>query len=372
MRRFFPATAVFCSVVFSLASCGKSSPDCAGHTSAIRLTVSGVKDSKASVITVGSVIEEGFNISAYVTSDVTGIAPGIFVDPGSSVGTDNGNKLKDILVTYDTSRDNEPWRITGNDGAGYAGHKFSWYDGVAMNFFAYAPVSAGGRTITKADNSIDSNYPFTYTTPVRDGVVVPSDCADLVFAFAQHAAEFESDCIDIKFYHALAQIRFCLSTDDGTYDPSYELVSVRLKDIRSKGNCTFNGASHTFDWPSATLDVQKDFLQTFNASFTGSTPSGWTKETKKGSAFNLYTNTGDVLLVIPQSLSECEVEVVVKQGESTFTLSGRLPVTTAEGGLFWEAGKCYTYKIRTSEQDKLSLSMTLVDWAEREDYIPID
>lgn len=373
-----------------------------GDSSAIKLTVSGVMGTKASVITTESIKTDGFNISAYVTDtwkrDVIGNSPdipaGIFVDAGPYQGPydegtypDDVYKLKDIHVSYDSSRGSEPWRIAGNED--YANPKFSWVNGVAMNFFSYAPASADGRTITKEDDSADDRYPFSYTAPTTDGVVCPSDCADLIFAFTQHTATFESDqtnpnygklksgsksTIDIKFHHALAQIRFCLSTDDDTFNPSYELVSVRLKDINRQGECTFIGSSSTFSWPDTALDKPTDYFQTFNASFlSGTAPSGWTSGSYNSGAYNLFTNTADVLFVIPQSLSECRVSVTLRQGGSTTTLTGRLPATTdLSPNVSWEAGKYYTYKIGTTGKgDSIALNMTLVDWAERENYIPI-
>ena len=386
------------------ASCGKDSlAGFGGQAPAIKLKVSGV-DTKASVITTESIKTGGFNISAYVTDnwrrDVIGGSPvvqkGIFIDPGPYQGAydestypDVSYKLKDIHVSYDGSRTDEKWRIAGNED--YANHKFSWVNGVPINFFSYAPVSATGRTIKKDDNSTDDKYPFKYMTPTTGGVVGPSDCADLIFAFTQHAATYESDqtssnygnlvdgskdAIDIHFYHALAQIRFCLSTDDGTYDPSYKLVSVRLEDINRQGECSFIGSSHTFNWPSADLAEPTDYLQTFNVSFSGGTaPSGWTLGSYSSGTYNLFTNTSDVLLVIPQSLSECAVEVTIQDGSNPArVLTGKLPATTdLSPDVSWEAGYYYTYKIGTTgEGDKLVLDMTLADWAEREHYIPID
>lgn len=399
MKRTIPTILILSFCALMSASCEKGLLAGFGNPSSIKLTVSGVMGTKASAITSESIKTEGFNISAYVTDtwnrDVIGNSPdiqsGIFIDPGPYEGPYDENtypdeyyKLKDIPVYYASGA----WWIEGNEDP--TAPRFSWVNGVAMNFFSYAPKVAAGRTINKNDSSTDDKYPFSYTTPVTDGVVGPSDCADLIFAFTQHTAAFESDQtnpnygelksgytdkIDIMFHHAMAQIRFCLSTNDGTFNPSYELVSVRLENIKRQGECTFIGSSQTFEWPDADLAKPTDYLQTFNASFLGGTaPSGWTSGTYNKGAFNLFTNTADVLFVIPQSLSECRVRVTLRQGESTTTLTGKLPATTdLSPDVSWGAGKYYTYKISTSgESDKIALCITLADWAERENYIPID
>lgn len=406
------------STALLLAGCEKEKTTNTGATPAIKVIVGNV-ETKAKVITdhVGHpdrtsgfydfIETSGFKMSAYVTApwrrDVIGQSPeilaGIYVDPGEYSGPydestypSGGNKLEDVLVTYDSTRDHEAWRITGNDNADYAGHKFSWVNNIQMNFFAYAPVTPKGtRVLPSSTNGTPVASPFTeyvfnYTAKATGGAVVSGDCDDLIFAFNSHTAHFESDnskpgygslvsgssdTLKLNFHHALAQIRFCVSTDDDTYDPSIKLVSVKLKGVKdpatgaysgisSSGSCTFNGTptnnAARFAWSSLAEPVE--YSQTFNALFadgTGAavTPSGWILGSY-GTApnlKNLYTCTGDVLFILPQTLGDCKIEVTFQQGsDPAFTLEGSLPATdNSSTNVYWEAGKYYTYKIKASK-----------------------
>lgn len=415
MKRIINTIMTLSALALLLASCGKEPMAGKGGSRAIKLTVDGV-DTKASVIDSASLHQalKAFKISAYVTEswrrDRIGGSPlipaGIYVDPGfyegpydESTYPSDDNKLKDVTVTYSSSRSEEKWRIAGNED--YDTPAFSWVSGVATNFFAYAPVTVNGtRTISKADNSTDANYPFTYAAKVSGDAVTSATCEDIIFAYTQHVASFEADSskanygelvdgstdkFSLKFYHALAQIRFCVDPEDF---PDTKLISAKLVGpkstsdptkyvgIATSGSCNFAGATDTFSWSS--LANRYSYIQTFNGtsgvSFASGAPTGWGSSTY-GTNRTLYTCTGDVLLVIPQILSDCGVEVTIQQtGSSPVLLQGKLPATkSGSTNVSWDAGYYYTYKIGTvGTQEDLSLTMTLVDWAEREHYIPID
>lgn len=397
-----------------------------GGSSAIRLTVGSV-ETKAKVIsdkthhptyssdTYDFIEDSGFNISAYVTDkwrvDVVGQSPEIAA--GLFKNKDN-QALENVKVTYSSSRSEEKWRITGNED--YDSPKFTWVNGVPMNFFAYAPIPEnvvnskdyslkGALTISKETTSTDANYPFTYTAKAATGTddVPSTNCDDLIFAFASNTATFgdtygesdygklksgSTDKISLTFHHALAQIRFCIDPADFTTG-NIKLISAELfgpasttpgeyMGIAASGSCTFNeNATNKFVW---TLGTDRySYSQTFGTSgvsFSSGLPdTKWTSSTYGTSpdTKTLYTCTGDVLLVIPQSLTDCKVQVCIKVGDADpVYLKGNLPPTGSTGNVYWDAGNYYTYKISpTGTQDDLSLSMTLVDWAERENYVPI-
>lgn len=402
--------------------CDKMHPDKSGSSPAIKLTVSGV-ETKAKVITdkvhhssysadMYDFIETtGFNISAYVTqawhkelNDGTEIPAGLFVDPGyyDGVKPAGSKALKDIKVTYDSSRDNEPWRITGNDGANYADHRFSWVNNVPMNFFAYAPIASntvgsvdysikGALDITKADTSVDAYYPFTYAAAVSSGVVNSSDCEDLIFAYASNTATFgddptkddygklvsgSTDLISLTFHHALSQIRFCLSTDDGTFPSTLKLVSVKLKDITAKGSCTFNGVATTnagrFSWVIDDTD-KADYTQDFIDAQFGKTDSGtgeeiipqnWEKSsyTENTQTYNLYICSGDVLFLLPQDPAGKELDITLQIGTADpFTVTAKLPaIDASDDTRIWEPGKYYTYKIKAFKT--VTVELIANDW----------
>lgn len=409
--------AAFCTAVL-FTGCEKAKTDGTGGAPAIKVNISRV-ETKAKVTTdkyshstrtsdIYDFIEDnGFNMSAYVTApwrrDQVGqspeIAAGLYVDPGQYSGPYNessypsgGNKFEDITVTYDSTRDLETWRITGNDAAAYANHKFSWVNATQMNFFSYAPVTTKGTRVLPSDTTDGTpvttpfeEYSFKYTELAASGDVPSTNCEDLIFAFNAHTATFggtygqsdygklvsgSTDTLNIKFYHALAQIRFCLSTEDGTYTPTTKLVSVKLKGpestttpgtftgIPSSGTCVFDGTpannAGRFTWTIPADAASYTYSQSFNASFASSTPTGWepSEYGATGAKKNLYICSGDVLFVLPQSLSACAVEITVNDGGADSIITGYLPetVTTATGNgpVTWEAGMCYTYKIQAS------------------------
>ncbi len=419
MKRIFYTIMTLSALALLLASCGKEPMPGKGSSPAIKLTVEGVYDTKASVITTSSLQEEAvFKLSAYVTKswqrDSVGssgkINPGIYVDPGQYSGaydasTASPQTLKDVNVFYSTSYKDLHWRIEGNTDDDYVNPRFSWVNNVPINFFAYAPKTIkGSRSITKSDSSVDANYPFTYAALVSSDEVTSANCDDIIFAYTSHTASFEddhenpgfgtlkdgtSDMFSLKFYHALAQIRFCVDPADFT---DIKLVYVRLVGpasssgssgylgLATSGSCTYAGAMNTFNWVSSTLGNRHAYRQTFGTSgvtFASGLPDSKWVASKYGTnpEKDLYTCTGDVLLVIPQTLENCGVEVGIQIGSGPVEiLKGHLPATTnTSTNVSWDAGYYYTYKIGTvGEREDLSLSMTLVDWSEREHYIPID
>lgn len=368
-----------------------------GSSPAIKLTVEGVYDTKASVITTSSLQEEGvFKLSAYVTKswqrDSVGssgrINAGIYVDPGQYSGAYDAlaaspQTLKDVDVNYSTGYKDQYWRIDGNTDDDYANPRFSWVNNVPINFFAYAPKTIKGtRNITKADTSVDTNYPFTYSAKVESGEVTSVNCDDLIFACTTHKASFEddnenpgfgtlkdgtSDMFSLKFYHALAQIRFCVDPEDFQ---DTKLIDIKLLGpesstpstylgIPSSGSCTFAGRTNTFTWSS--LGNPYTYSQTFNGtsgvSFASGAPvpsTNWVEGTYDTDK-TLYTCVGDVLFVIPQSLSECAVEISIQEGSNPVQiLKGHLPATTSGStNVSWAPGNYYTYKLKRGSIDLL-------------------
>lgn len=375
---------ILSALALLLASCGKESILGRRNPQAIKLTVQGVMDTKASVITTSTL--SSFYLSSYATrswrKDSIGQStplhdPGLYVDPV-------GGSLKDIQVTKGSG-----WTITGNEDE--SSPAFSWLNDVAMNFFAYAPsadptasdAAKGTLAITKADNSLDAYYPFTYAASVvtSTNTVSSGDCDDLLFAYASNKVIYESDntsadfgnlmsgseTFNLTFYHALAQIRFCVSTDDGTFNPAISLKSVTLKGVSSaglvaNGNCTFNGSASTFGWTLGT--TKANYTQTFggtagSVTFGTTAPTGWVKGsyTDSGSnTYNLYTCTDDVLFLIPQNPKDCVVDITLNVGGTDTTITGKLKaVDPSNSGKIWEAGKVYTYKIKAGKNGGLDL-----------------
>lgn len=403
MKRTITTFLILSAFAFLLASCGKLPMVGSGNGRTIKVKVTGV-ETKVSPTTTSTLTS--FKLSAYATAEYREIqqgpsdpkySAGIYIDPKSA------STLKDIVVSGSNSTG---WTITGNSNANSP--TFSWINAIEMRFFAYAPATTatnGTLTIKKLDASYDAAYPFEYSAKATSDEVTSTNCDDIIFAYEHNTAEFEDDATDsnygklvnnskdyinLTFHHALAQIRFCVDPDEWgdlkllyvkLYGPKSTSDPSQYVGLYTKGSCTFDStASKMFTWSS--LANRYAYSQTFNGttgvSFSSGLPTGgaWESITygTGATAKTFYTCTGDVLLVVPQGDNYCAVEVCIQDGTSTpVVMKGHLPVTGETGTLvYWDPDMYYTYKIGTTgSRDELGLSMTLVDWDERESYIPI-
>lgn len=251
-----------------------------------------------------------------------------------------------------------------------------WINGVNIRFFCWSPIATSGtRTITPSTTVGSDELQFSYVYTPISAAYTSEAAEDLIFAYASNKAEYgdtygesdygelkdgSTDEIDLTFNHALAQVRFCLSTDDGTYDKSLKLVSITLKNEPNGGNCVFDGGGSIadgtmFDWTPSTTKV--NFTQTFDAEFPGTgtpetIPDDWVKSkyTEDSIDYNLYTCTGDVLFLVPQEFTGKKIDITFQKGTAEpFTLEASIPDGT------WEAGKYYTYKIKAVKIVSLTL-----------------
>ncbi len=268
-----------------------------------------------------------------------------------------------------------------------------WVAGVDSHFWAWHPVTVAGRStptaVKKASPEAgDPKYPYTgeltfsYTTPTPSASQGDADCAiDLLFAYTRKNYS-GGDVLNITFHHALSQVRFCVSTDDGTFDKSLKIKDISISGLKTSGNATFtdsgsaeadvdkygseNGAEQ-FDWKNQS--GSKDFSQTYNADFSTSTVSGWTKGsyTKSGSTFNLYT-CENVFFMIPQtvlSANKITVTFDYKGVETVKTIS----IADSDGDT-WLGDHYYTYKIMaTTVGRNIDMSVSLVGWTNRKEDI---
>lgn len=159
---------------------------------------------------------------------------------------------------------------------------------------------------------------FSYTTPAVDGATDADRAEDLLFAYSKKVnfnPYKDSDIINITFHHALAQVRFCVSTDDGTFDKGLKIKSISISNLATSGTGSFtdsgnaekneyaysptNDSYDQFIWTGQTGNVT--FGQTYNADFSTSTVSSWAKGTytKDSHEYNLYTSQ-NVFFMTPQ------------------------------------------------------------------------
>ena len=257
-----------------------------------------------------------------------------------------------------------------------------WINDIPMRFWSYAPkTTKGTRTITSSSLSGKNEIAFTYSNTTTS----VSNLEDLIFAYNKENRVFDEEgnitsgsgsgsdeTVDIKFYHALAQIRFAVSPDDGTFDTSsasgYEIVSVEVDGAPTSGSCTFNGddaktavrAPYGFTWSG-----QSGTSAFANNCGNYTSPINWSSKTFKtvsNENKTLYT-TKDVFFVIPKSgVKNLKVTFKPKAGGSNTSKT----VTVSDD---WKAGEYYTYKINTTavpSGPELSLSLTVGPWDDDE------
>ena len=354
MRRSILFTWLLIMMILA-ASCDKIDPIFSGPRH-IRCTVGVLETRSLPISTTGinSITKYGFVMEAYADS--------AYHDNKTDIDYDAGKYFTET-VTYSSS---EGWSIS-NDPV--------WLNGVNLRFFCWSPLDSGlkgSRSITNASVKSDT-LRFSYTA---NSGYTSETTEDLIFSYNAQTVKYDEsgsktsgdEKVSIEFSHALSQIRFCLSTDDGTYDKSLKLVSVKFKSEPVGGNCIFKGtgtvaANTMFTWTPSSSTA--DFTQTFNAEFgkldassSEIVPTDWVKGSysKNSTTYNLYTCTGDVMFLVPQkNFTDKEIEVTFQKGTATpVTLTASLPDDT------WVAGKYYTYKIKALKT--LSLTLLASDW----------
>ena len=310
-----------------------------------------------------------------VTTTATLEASGRFVmnafleDPSKDFTKDPAENVDQSYIISDGGAnvimDAGEWRISDDP---------TWVAGTNTHFWCWHPVAVSGSrnisTLTKDSRELK----FTYTMPVGDGThTTDADVTDdLIFAYSKkNYKDGDDEYISIRFHHALSQIRFCVSIDDGTFDRNLTIKNITLSGLKNYGSAVFTdtGAAGegtgTFVWSDQTGNAT--YGQDYNASFGTSSVAGWNKSTytKDSHTYTLYTCT-DVFFLVPQTLtSKAKAKIVFNDG-----LSDLDPVTVDLGTDEWQADKYYTYKIKATTLGRdILLSLSLEDWSDRDERI---
>lgn len=324
--RHFRQLAAAVIIVILSASCEKI-----GIGGRIAFSVKGVA-TKSTAVTSGNIgaVYGQFTTDVWVTEDGDDRAEAAaFNQPPHFIET--------ATVSYDA--DATPYKWSLNE------EKY-WLNNVGLCFWSWAPVVESGRTIRTATNRENGTLPFSYTLPSPNGTSDAASQKDLLFAFnyEKRTGATLENAVDITFYHALAMVNFMVDTEDGTFNNSYRISNVRIKNIYSSADCTFIPsqleAAGKFEWTGHS--VTSSYGQNYNA-------ATW-KDEIHDQAF----------MIIPQTTpGEAQLEV-------TFITAGgaSLTRTVAFNGEEWKAGKYFKYKVKaTSLDNKISFDCIVNDWA---------
>lgn len=392
------AVALCCLV----ASCTKPEHRRVGGDGLIHVVVDAESGTKSSVITKAGI--RNFIMEAYVDRDV-------FKDvTGKSADTRVGNAYIAPHPTY--LQEN----VIYSDEAGASWKLKRWANGAVqdncywassdgnMSFWSRLKSSNGKNEITidsehsalyltspNIDGEKGVKMVFDYSLPKPDSINDATNQEDLVFSYWQDtlvnttpAAEEptypEYQDVHVHFYHALSQIRFCFSNQDGSFQDGLQIKSIAIGDVASGGTCTFWGnkamdefvnhgdkgrdVASIFSWTD--LKENKTYRQHYGVTVNSSVESysGWTKGSykKESTDFDLFT-CQNVFMMIPQTLGPkaCVRLTIVDSSKPAGQQEQEFISYLKPQGEKWEAGKYYTYKLNY-QANQISFSATLVDW----------
>lgn len=226
---------------------------------------------------------------------------------------------------------------------------------MALDFFACAPseytYGPEGSAVTVpvlaqddiAFTTKDSKkLEFDYTVPGSEsGVTNAAERQpDIMFAYSACSRDNSSaGSVPLKFYHALAGVRFV------TKDISAGTVkSITLKNLYGAGKCTYvfqdGDREPSITWNFDGQQQNASFLQEFNVKVNN-------QQTGEQDITDKAPET--TFMMLPQNIKNAEVEVLFNDGKTDYTLTGKL-YTSADNDTdlrTWDPGKIYTYAIST-------------------------
>lgn len=260
------------------------------------------------------------NHSAPSTQEEKGMTRGVPVDSE----TDFENVCKSFHVTAYTDdgklfMDNEEIS-KGSNNVWSPDVTYFWPAKGKLDFYAYAAAS----NVPTINITKEKNITFNYTVPDP-----ATSQPDIMFAHTTRSKDTGGP-VELNFNHALAAVKFVAK--DVT---NCTVRSITLKNLYGEGSCTY-----TYDTETKTATFawiregdKKNFSQEFKVNLTDNDG----KENNQPITDKDKTTT---FMLIPQSLNDVTVEVVVETNEGTSTLTGSL---TGE----WQSGHIYTYAIST-------------------------
>ena len=284
--------------------------------------------------------------------------------------------------------------VTYSSTAGWTiGGAPTWVAGDMMRFWCYAPISVNGtRTLVTGPVSKGETVKFSYAMPTPNGSTDADICDDPIFAYNEkNYSKAAGDAIDLTFHHALAQVRFCVGYEDGSFDTGLKIKSVALVGIPASGTAVFNGPASLsqsgtdpiFSWSGQTGQVT--FNQVLDAVFLKkgevAVPAGWTED-KTGKTYTC----DNTFFVVPHTLAPSvsstpansvdALKIVFVDGANEYPVTVAIPVHPANfdpsdsSAGKWLAGKYYTYKIGATILGRtIKATVSLMDWNDFDDKL---
>lgn len=429
MRSF---SKIVCPILLGLAVVSCSRQEAERYSDGIIRVRVDSEGSKSSVVTTdGLKTNPGrFVMEAYVDRDV-------FTDPeGQHALTRVGNayfgptsKLYENVVytklyenvVYNGSVDPAVWQLSYWDPGKASASPCYWVSSEGnMSFWSWVKLQKSTEDISidrensalyltspNVDETKGVKMVFDYTLPTPTAETDPSATSfsdasnqeDLVFSYWEDALENTTPDADeptypeeqevwVHFYHALAQIRFAFSNNDGSFEDGLQIKSIAISEVVSGGTCIFWGnlamnefvnkdpyqasnntrdVASLFTWSD--LKSSKTYRQDYGITVKdpyseASEYAGWTlgSYTKNSDTFNLFT-CQNVFMMIPQTLtsSACVRLTVFDPDKPEGQKEQEFVSYLKPLGATWEPGKYYTYKLNYLN-NQITFSLDLVAW----------
>ena len=259
----------------------------------------------------------------------------------------------------------------------------SWPESGKLLYFIQAPYDTTSALSPEfySDGSIEFDYtdPTDPTTVGGRSTIVngASKQTDILFT-SKTISKPDNGSLEcqenILMYHALTAVKFKVGNDDVTTET--EINKVTFKSIKANGHCIISPdytkkSSVCSDWSkkhSKDADLVVDYSQSF---------SGKTDYTKENSDFadSFYANKtaeknlvnaangGEVMLMVPQTLSDVEVVVDFSlYASNPHVLLGNYSRSVKLSSI-WKAGELHTYtltvnKVAVSVTDEMTPDLT--------------
>lgn len=228
-------------------------------------------------------------------------------------------------------------------------------ENTVLDFFAHAPALFGENPVFAEDDieytlsSDGKPLSFDYTVPgAGEGVTNAAELQpDIMFAYSACSRDNSSaGSVPLEFYHALAGVKFV------TKDISAGTVkSITLKNLYGAGKCTYvfpdeDDEKLSIKWTFDGQQQNASFTQEFNVKVND-------QQTGEQEITDKAPET--TFMMLPQDIENAEVEVLFNDGETDYTLTGKLydpSITSADNDTdtdlsSWDPGKIYTYAIST-------------------------
>lgn len=353
----------------SAVSCGEIDP--ADKSVRIRVHVNDIA-TKGTVITSSGLEASGsFSMDAYVADDFYDRS----TDPATWYDKETYGHFINSGAGGNVRQSAGEWVISGDP---------KWIADIDSRFWAWHPVNVPGRVIeaksTVAQYGAES-LNFSYETPAVNGSTDADNAEDLIFAYTKRLFKGVDSTINLTFHHALSQVRFCVSTDDGTFDTSLKIKNITISHLKNSGSAVFTDSGNAevndkygtadgfeqFTWSGQAGDFT--FGQVYNADFSSLPATGWKagSYSADGTEYDLHT-CQNVFFMIPQTVTDANILTV------TFDYNGEELVKEApisdNGGTEWAADHYYTYKIKATTLGRdIVFSAVLLGWSDRDDII---